>query len=486
MTLARWALLTWVLTPNLLFGKLAPLQLEGFPLQMEWADIDGDGRLDLTALMTRSQTEGELETYFVAGRLRGIYEDKTVQEKYLLTLIQGPDGWVEQHRLELGRETVLGFAIGEEKELVLWKSGVLIRHRLLENRWQPYQNLDTPGILAGETVFLSEFPFWKIGKNGPVWLVPDVNGIHLTTFQPDLDERFLAYPAFVSARNHTDEKGHHIELNMPSFVSLDGDAYDELVFQGEDRAMGWSLDSRSPPYEGHAEGVLVDLNGDGLADLIQSEEEGDIERLKDLPKVQSRIRTYLAKSPLVFESRPQTDQLVPGFILAAEDSDITLADPFLDINGDGLKDLLGVAFKFSWLQVTKLVTTGRFKLKFLLFLIIQKPDGSFSPLAGNPFPMVWKLNLRRLKMPEFAQITADFDGDGWLDILVEKDTRLEITRLDGAGIPAQPTWKVPIPTTVRDPDQVFGRDLTGDGRDEFILVKIQNRQTRLEFVEYAP
>ncbi len=465
----------------------ADIRLQGLPLQVEWFDVNGDGLLDVVALMLISQTEGQLNTYYEAGRLRGIYEDETFKEKYLATFLAGNGGWTEAHRAPLGRETILGFALEHARtsRLMLWTRQALIHHEWTDAGWIASRRVETPGLLAREGVYMSEFLFWQTTPEGSYWLVPDLDGLHLLPADEDRGQRFLPYPDLAFERTSLDSGRHQIELAMPRLLSLDQDPSPELVFQGNELMAGFSLENPETTYQGDGKGVLIDLNGDGMADLIEIEVDDEIERKKDLPRVTSHVKTYMATGPLTFSEEPRADQSVPGFVINNEDSEINLAEPFLDLNGDGLIDLAGIAFKFSMFQIAKLVTVGRFTMKFLLNLSMQQEDGSFHVLAGGPFEMAWTLNIRRLRLPSFAQMTADFDGDGWIDILMEKGNKLQVTPLAASGFQNARTWTQKIPSDLRKPDQVFGKDLNGDGKAEFVLMKVRSNQTLLGVLEHG-
>ncbi|MDJ0838051.1 MAG: hypothetical protein QNK37_16165 [Acidobacteriota bacterium] len=470
------------------------ITLDGLPLQMAWGDIDGNGHKDLVALMILTQTEGQVTTYFEGETLRGMYRDETVVEKYLVTVLNNGDKWEATWRLKLGRENIPGFALQEapDAQLLLWRGNALVRHKWENGQWDPKQRFKTPGLLATTGVSMKDFSFWHRTAAGDYWFVPDLDGMHFIHAGGEGMPQFVEYPELAVDGNTTRgnswerEGDHQVRLNMPQFLSVDRDKGAEMVFQGNERAMGWRLGETQPTFDGVAKGTLVDLNGDGMADLIQAEEEGEVDKLRDLPKMKTRIRTFLATSPLNFPAQPNHEQVVPGMVLTENDSDIELAEPFLDINSDGRADLVGIAVKLTMFRVIRAVATGRLRIKFLMHLTLQEDDGSFRTLAGGPFEMTWKLNIRRLKMPHLAQLAADFDGDGWMDIMLEKGNRLEVTPVTRNGLQNTRLWKQKIPNKLRDPDQVFGRDLNGDKKAEFIFLKTGGGKTTIAALEAQP
>lgn len=465
-------------------GKDTTLELSGLPLQMEWVDIDGNGQLDLVALMIETKTEGNMDTWMEGGALRGMYADQTTREKYLATWLQENGSWTKTHHIPLDRTGVLGFALSKTElgtYLMLWQNTALLRHRWQNSAWELERSLGTPGLLAEEAASLADFPFWFEDAQDAFWMVPDFGGIHVWSINTD-SRHMLAYPEATFEKSKLSDLGHRIEMPLPRLKMIDGDARPELTFLDDGDLLGYTLGESIPAFQTEVEGMLTDLNGDGMLDLLMAEET-DIDRLKDLPKVKTHIRTYLAHAPLQFAENATADQMVPGMLAQDDDDGIQLADPTLDINGDGRTDIAGIAFKFSVWQAGKVLITGRMKFKFLLSLSVQQEDGSYRALAGGPFPMVWKINIRRLRMPSFAELTADFDGDGWIDIMMEKSNKLLITPVTADGIGQKP-WKRSIPRRLREPDQVYGRDLDGDGRSSFVVVKFLKEKTLVGMLEH--
>lgn len=470
------------------FAFGAEITLPGAPIQIEWADVNDDGRQDLVALMVRRRTEGNWDTWFEDGGLRGLYEDETFKDKYLSVHVAEGDGYRQVEMIELGSRTVLSFALegGPHARLMLWTDTGLITHHWTPEGWSAQDAIATPGLLASESVFLQGLKFWHRNPDGASWIVPDLDGLHIIQPEQSRDPVFFQYPQHALQKNQTTSVRHIINVDLPRFLDIDGDGADDLYFHADGRTEAWRLGDSEPAWSADtSEGVLRDINGDGMADLV-TVVEGDVERPKDLPKIKSKISVYHATAPLQFPDEPDHTQRVPGFIINDVDfgdDAIIMPNPFLDINKDGKPDLAGFAFKFSMWQVAKVVATGRFSFKFLLHLSVQEPDGHYRTLDGGPFEITWRLNIRRLKIPDFAQITGDFDGDGWIDVMVEKKKKLEITPVTSAGFQNESKWTMRLPKNLRDPDQVIGRDLNNDGKSEFVVLKINGGVTHIGVLE---
>lgn len=465
-----------------------PLALPGLPLQLGWYDVNGDGLLDLQAMMLLTQVQGSMDTYFEEGDLRGFYEDETLKEKYFVTYLQTASGWEEAGQIELGQAQVLGFVTEESQPAILniWSQQGLTRYRWEKTAWKPFAFGKTPGLLAHAPTSLSNFDFWHDGEDGSYWAVPDLAGIHLLQADKDFASTFLPYPTHTVDYNRVSSKYHSRSFQMPTFSNTDGKEGPELLFTGGGRATAFPLGKTKSIASVPIEGNLVDMDGDGLADRIVVKEDDDIERLKDLPKVKSNVSVYRATGPLVFEKEPLANQDLAGFLIQDNDSEIQLAPPYSDFNNDGRTDLVGIAIKLGVWQIAKLVSLGRLKIKFHLHMHVQKEDGSFRTLANGPYLMTWKINIRKLKLPELAQIAADYNGDGWHDILKVGDSNLEITPVTEQGFQKQSIHKIKIPRQYRKADQAYGRDLNSDGKAEIILVKLDNNQTRLGLLEVKP
>lgn len=464
------------------------ITLPGLPLQLDWVDSNQDGKLDLQALMLLSQTTGDIDTFFEDGSLKGLYEDVTQKEKYFVTYLQTETGWQETEKIALGEANILGFVMENSApfHLNIWTQERLTRYRWEDTAWKPFSTGKTPGLLAHAPTTLSNFSFLHKTQKGTFWTVPDLAGIHV--IQPDNDyaTTFLEYPKHSLDSNYASSEYHRQSFQLPEVLNIDGKEDSELAFIGNKKVTVYEIGANRPSHAGLVEGKLIDLDGDGLADRMQIEENHDIDRLKDLPKVKSKVTVYRATAPLTFEKEPITEQDLAGFLIDQNESDIQLAPPFSDINQDGRIDLAGIAMKMSMWQIAKLVSIGRLKLKFLLHLHVQNPDGSFKTLANGPYQMTWKINIRKLKLPEFAQIAADYNGDGWWDILQVGDSKLSITPVTEAGFQKEQVISVKIPRKFRKPDQAYGRDIDSNGRSEIILIKLDNQQTRLSVVEVNP
>jgi len=69
---------------------------------------------------------------------------------------------------------------------------------------------------------------------------------------------------------------------------------------------------------------------------------------------------------------------------------------------------------------------------------------------------------------------------------MEKGHKLEITPLGEGGIAMDRQWTLRIPKTMRDPDQVYGQDVDGDGAAEFVVMKTRGAHTAFAVLRRDP
>ena len=472
------------------FQMNASIDLQGLPLQIEWHDLNSDGLLDLTVVVIKTETVGNFSTFYQEGSLRGVYEDTTSQSFFLRTWLKGPEGFKEAPARPLENGFVAFILKGND--LFLWQNE---NHLEVLNfgagEWQSTRVVSTSVTHAYNG---NEFNFiWSVnGRN--FWMLPDLSGLTLL----DCEQPMMQYLPFFDSmiRNQGQEgTGQVFQVPLPVAMDVTGDGRDDLVFTMGDQRWIWHADEepdeRTEPiklsfFPADLKGMLVDLDGDKKHELISIEaEDDDIEKLKDLKKIKSKISVYRADQPLNFGTKPSIEQSLQGFFVPEGEDDFFLLNPFQDINSDGLMDMASFGFKLSYLQVARVATTGKMKVTFLLELHIQQPNGRFKTLPGGPFEMSWTLDLRKLRMPEFGQLTADFNADGWIDMMTVSEKKVSLNLLSAKGYGDKPL-SVKFPGSFLEPDQVFGRDLNADSLAEIILMKITGNSGHLAILEARP
>lgn len=477
-----------ILCHCLAFLPETSIDLEGLPLQIEWVDLNQDGALDLTAAVMKTETIGAFSTFYQDGSLRGLYEDTTSQTFFLRTWLNSESGFVETASLDL-EEGFISFILKGGK-LYLWNSqNRLDIMKFAHGGWQLTHSITPP---ISNMVSGNEFYFlWSV-HGRQYWMLPGLSD--LTLYDCDHQKTsMIPYFDTMISNGQSGSNGQSLSLPLPIAMDVTGDGQDDLVFSKGDQRWIWHAVEPLPATEEplvlryfpiNLPGILIDLDGDKKHELLSIEiQDEDIEKLKDLKKIKSQLQVFRADHPLEFEDTPAHEQTIPGFLIPEGDDEFFLSSPFQDINSDGLLDLASFGFKVSYLQVARIATTGKMNITFLLELHLQGLNGKFKTLPGGPFEMSWRLNLRKLRMPEFGQLTADFNADGWMDLMTVSEKKVSIHTLSESGYGSSKGHMVRFPVEFRDPDQVFGRDLNADNQAEIILLKIVGRTGRLSILE---
>lgn len=466
-----------------------PQQFEGLPVEIQWADVNGDQREDLVAIVLRSKTIGSFTTYYQGGHLRGLYEDATEREFLLQSWLQSEDGFQALPIVELG-DSFLNLALLGSRLFTL-RDGVVLEcfefNTANPAGWVHQKNIQIPV----QGVFSRHEMNWVWAREGKTLvLLPDLNGLFFVTLKRGSEKSdpptfFLPYP---ESMTDIEQHGSSIEMVIPTpqLLDIDGDSELDLWFSsGTNRWLGlpiWNdtgelTSIKLIPYS--LSGEIRDLDGDGLVDRLDMQaNDSDVEGLKDLKNLSTHISVFRAKSSLQFPDQPEFEQDLPGLLIADGDDDFQLMAPFRDLNSDGRIDLATFGFKVSYMQVARVATTGKMSMSFLLELHVQEESGRFRTLPGGPLKMKWKMDLRNLSMPELGQLMADINGDGWMDVIMVSDSHLTLHPITESGFLDRKPFKFKLPKAFREADQVMGRDVDKDGRAEIMVVKLEGSRAK--------
>lgn len=466
MSVAAWSV------PSSILG------LQGIPLQMDWVDVNGDGRQELVALMRVVSTQAEVDTYLVGQSLRGLYEEKAVQESYLVTCEMRGDRWEEVWRKDLGRRDVIGFVVEKapDARLHLWDEAGMANYAWQRGGWVLHGTTGYPERLLSVRSAFSQFPFW-VGKGDEArWLIPDAHGIHVVGQATE----WLPYPWPAESRVDRNRGMHLLTVPLPDLLDVDHMGQWDLVFSHGEEKTVVDLAQLNVSRSIEQPGRLRDMDGDGLADLVVMEtRDEDLESMRDLRHLQSRLQVFIAREAFQFSARPDVEQTIQGLAIESEDG-LSLPSAFLHLDGDSRVDLASVAIKLSALQVAKLVSLGRMKITFLLFLYRQDEAGRFQMVGQEPFDVEWRLNVRRLSLPAFPQLLADLNGDGTKDLFVRDKRQIRIHPITDQGIDEHGQTRVEIPRVMMEPTEILASDLDGDGSDELLVLRVDRMRTFLK------
>jgi len=299
---------------------------------------------------------------------------------------------------------------------------------------------------------------------------------------------------------------------FPAVRDLDGDGLPDLLFgrsserdslapvhvfrgTGEGRFAPWrdeSLDCHDDltdlrfavaeegdyPWPQNLDAVR-DLDGDGRAELVTrvERERGDSMRkeLKDAKKPIQWFRFHRMRDDRFVDPEPYFDMEAIGHTMGDDpDDDIPFwIEQFVDLDADGLEDLVTITLEFSVFQALKIMTTKKIGIGVDFHVYAQQPDGRFREVPGLDLSEKLKFNLNNLKFGRFAQFGGDFDGDGLLDFVhLGRGTRVTIhAGQPGCRFPKKPDLSIELEEEPPSLDLVRIEDLDGDGRSDIRITR---------------
>ncbi|HEX5044725.1 MAG TPA: VCBS repeat-containing protein [Candidatus Polarisedimenticolaceae bacterium] len=213
-----------------------------------------------------------------------------------------------------------------------------------------------------------------------------------------------------------------------------------------------------------------DLDGDGRAELVTSEEvDTGKSEIKQAKRPTLRYRFHHLQD-LVPQAPYRTAEIV-GHAFDVEDEDLFDIAAFQDLDADGRKDLVTVTLDFSMWQIVKIVTTKRLTLGLEFHVYHQGGDGGFTEVKDLDLAEKLKIDLNDLRIGRFAQFAGDFDGDGRADFVhLGRGKTVTIHRgQEGAHYPKNPDLSIPLEVAIEDLAQVRVDDLDGDGRADLAI-----------------
>ncbi len=237
-----------------------------------------------------------------------------------------------------------------------------------------------------------------------------------------------------------------------------------------------------------------DLDGDGRAEVVTYEEQRE-------PGEQGfRKEMNAAKRPMYLYRFYRVDddlqvQREPYMTLSAQGYPFTFdwlgesPGGFIDLDGDGKKELVTADLDFSLWQVAKILVAKSIGIGLDFHVWAQQQDGSFQEVEDSRLRGKLKIDLRHLRLVEFAQFAGDFNGDGRTDFVhLGGGRKVSIhAGQEGAHYPAKPDLTFTLTRSPYDTGLIKVSDLDGDGRSDFMVVTFldpdeegETRPTRLE------
>jgi hypothetical protein len=146
---------------------------------------------------------------------------------------------------------------------------------------------------------------------------------------------------------------------------------------------------------------------------------------------------------------------------------------FIDLDGDGRKDLVTVTLDFSMLQALRALTVKKVGIGLAFHVIAQRADGSFRLVPDQTLEETLNLDLNRVEISRLGQFQGDFDGDGRVDFVhLGRGTNVTIHRgQPGGRYPDKPDLTIALDEEPEDALLVRVRDFDGDGKSDLAITR---------------
>jgi hypothetical protein len=531
------------------------LELDGPPVTILPADLTGDGRRDLI-IVTAFTRWGEISSFRseqVEGRVWEVVEvSPTLIDRREIQLYRArPDGGYEAAAPPQPLPfSVLALADGPPGHPAL----ALTSEGLAGLRFEPGAEggplvlaplRDLPPVMAGIRTLLPGYDFTRDldGDGSPEVLFPAAEGLQILTQGTGGLEPLgpaLPLPGDESGRDGVVWRRYP----LPRLLDVDGDGRLDLVFTyraGRRRLVrfDYPLDANalsvrlglgggrfSEPVSLHPvppvlddpgaitpaqalrllrrqqalEGTfarLADIDGDGRVELatyeeIETPDAGFRKEMKEAKRPTFTWRIYRLGPNLRVEPEPWRTFEMPGYPFIFD----WLAPGqggFLDLDGDGRLDLVTADLDYSMWQIPNILVARTIGVGLLFHLNLQQSPGQFTPVPGKPLRGKLKIDLKPIRLLEFAQFAGDFDGDGRTDFVRlggGRNVDIHRGRPDGR-YPRKPDAVMRLERSPDDTGLVKLQDLDGDGRSDLLVMTVldpdeegESRPTRLDI--YMP
>jgi hypothetical protein len=214
---------------------------------------------------------------------------------------------------------------------------------------------------------------------------------------------------------------------------------------------------------------LVDMDGDAFPDVVHG----------DGTNREQRVAFFRTPAPVVGADgalAPPGSHRPPAAVLQL--TGYPLDPATVDLDGDGRRDFVLTSIEIDTANVVRALG-GKVTAHTRAFrnlgpgprLFANEPDAVITSDIGVRIRFGWSGNIDIQR--SFTIVTdGDYDGDGRLDLAIREGfDAFRLRRGAPQGVWEKEGRLVPVPPMGEHPDlDAFAADLTGDGRDELVLV----------------
>jgi len=484
------------------------LALAGAPATLFTADLDRDGRNDLVMVLAATdwgqigvdepQQVDETGVYVQVLTVVPMLFDR----RTLTVHLGQPDGSFAEApwTLELPDSVHALLAGPPAVPLLAWTDDGIAEVAIVGGQLALVPRLDAPSPLAGSRSFLPDLPLTidLDGDGRRDLLLPTANGleVHLVTddglaatassvVDYELGERLPGDP-----RHY--RHGARRQLPLPTARDLDGDGLPELLFRDSER--GWNqirvlrnlgAGRFGPPIDplaGRARDAKVevawigDLDGDGQGEVVTDEEiESDNDSMRaelaEARRPHHRYAVHPLGADLVWNPEAGRSFDLEGYVFGGGEEALGIPEGIGDLDGDGRVDFVALTLDFSLVQALRVMTLRSLRLGLDFQPYCQRPDGTWTSVAGQDLGGKFTLHLDRLRVGQLSSFAGDFDGDGRSDFVqLGRGRKLELRYgADGCRFPAAGAATLELDDEPADLALVRVIDLDGDRRSDLAV-----------------
>jgi hypothetical protein len=483
------------------------LELPGAPMAVIAGDVDGDAWIDLVVPVVYTEWDQiGIEESTTMDDVEGLVEVLTIvptlMDRREVRVYHGrPGGGFDPepgvHQLGLD---VITLAAGPGGRSVVALTDEGLGELRSDAAGAPRIMLRTaaPPVLAATGNYLAGLDLLQdvTGDGAADVLLPAPDGI---VVYPDVAGGPWArvpYPAAETTGGRDAAAGVVVDVPLPRVVDLNGDGLPDLLFRvpvaggGTTRRMvlqtapgRFAAAAPVPMPGGGTGGELVwvgpvDAAAGAevvVADSLDDEDAGVRKEMQQAREPRHRVRLH----PLTGGVDPQAPAapsrsfVTRGWVDTGGggDSGFTLPGGFLDLDGDGLTDLVTVTNDITLFKAMRVLATKRLTLDLGFLAWCQRPDGSFVAAPGEPMSSRLTIDLNDLELRQRSLFAGDFDGDGRRDFVQlghEREIGIHLGRADCA-YPGRPDRTLRLRAPLRDLALAEIADLDGDGRDDLAV-----------------
>jgi hypothetical protein len=492
--------------PRELSLRRVDLPLPGPPSVVLPVDLDADGRTDLVVVTAYTQW-GSISNDRVENAV-AITEvvPALFDHRELLPFLAQADGSYRAGPAFTMPASWIALAAGRGAAPIV----ALTEEGMSAVTWSKDKGLDTAPLfdersaLAGGRAFLAEFHFLDDvdGDGFPDAVIPSADGIAVHrglkdgTFEAQASFRARLPEDRVVARN-----GHvRHEVPVPRFFDADGDGKKDLVVDDLEaspptiviaRGLGAGRfaapqtirlgclsqrkedETQGPPAPRRRVAWFGPLERNARPVVVTREalDNGKSDR-KQAMAPQMRYGLYRLGADLSVPTVPESTFDAEGYAFSGAFRDGVDLE-FLDLDGDGRKDLVTVTVDVSMFQVLRALTSKTIGIGLDFRVVAQGADGVFRPVPDQVLHEKLKVDLNRFEISRLGQFQGDFDGDGRIDFVhLGKGKAVTVHRgQPGGRYPEKPDLVVEVEDEPEDVLLVRVRDFDGDSRSDIAITR---------------